>query len=89
MTPEFCPVCGAEVPESAKACPECGACEETGWSEKATEQRLGLPDDDFDYNEFIKEEFSPPPRSAKPQVGWIWWGVAVLLLLLIALGFIF
>jgi hypothetical protein len=30
MPPEFCPNCGAEVPRKAKACPECGADEETG-----------------------------------------------------------
>ena len=28
----ICPNCGAEVPVSAKACPECGSDEKTGWS---------------------------------------------------------
>ena len=45
----ICPNCGAEVPAKAKACPKCGADEHTGWSEKADAQRLGLPDDEFDY----------------------------------------
>src|ERR1041384_1119375 len=35
MTPEICPNCGAEVPRQAKACPECGSDEKTGWSEEA------------------------------------------------------
>lgn len=82
-------MCGGEVPEHAKACPECGACEETGWSEKATAQRLGLPDEDFDYDEFIQEEFSPSRRRAKPRIGWIWWVAALVLVLLLGLGFIF
>ncbi len=33
--PFLCPNCGAMVPANAKACPECGSDEETGWSEAA------------------------------------------------------
>lgn len=82
--PEICPNCGAEVPEKARACPECGSDYETGWSDRADAQRLGLPDDEFDYEAFVKEEFGGaarrrevPPRG----IGWLWWVVAVLLLL--------
>ncbi|NJK63905.1 MAG: hypothetical protein HC921_15570 [Synechococcaceae cyanobacterium SM2_3_1] len=38
-----CPNCGANVPVKAKACPECGSDEETGWSEAARYLHL-LPD---------------------------------------------
>lgn len=38
-----CPICGAEVPVKAKACPECGSDENTGWSEEAKYIHL-LPD---------------------------------------------
>lgn len=55
--PDICPNCGATVPDHAKACPECGSCEETGWSDKAYADNLGIPDDEFDYENFIKEEF--------------------------------
>jgi hypothetical protein len=34
-TPEVCPVCGENVPRGAEACPECGACHESGWKEDA------------------------------------------------------
>ena len=34
-TPEVCPVCGEDVPRNAAACPECGACHESGWQEDA------------------------------------------------------
>jgi hypothetical protein len=79
MTPEICPNCGAEVPADAKACPECGSDEQTGWSEKATSDRLDLPDDDFDYEQYIKKEFAPP--SPVPQgISWFWWLVALALL---------
>lgn len=40
-----CPVCGADVPRKAKACPECGACEKSGWSEDQYLDGLDLPED--------------------------------------------
>lgn len=57
MTPETCPNCGADVPHRAKACPECGADEQTGWSDVAHSENLGIPDDSFDYDDFVKREF--------------------------------
>ena len=33
--PPVCPVCGEDVPPDAQACPECGACHESGWKEDA------------------------------------------------------
>jgi hypothetical protein len=79
--PETCPHCGAVVPRDAAACPECGADEQTGWSERASSQRLDLPDDEFNYEEFVRHEFATPsePRIRAPGVSWLWWGVAVLL----------
>lgn len=79
MHPEVCPNCGAEIPPKAKACPVCGSDEETGWSEDAQAQGLDLPDQEFDYEEFVKEEFGqqrPVPRGTH----WFWWVVAVALL---------
>ena len=88
MAPEICPNCGAEVPFKARACPECGADEQTGWSERAAAQRLGLPDDEFDYDQFVKEEFGDKKQSApRPRIGWFWWLVAVGLLIAIAFYF--
>ena len=78
-TPDICPNCGAEVPPNAKACPECGSDEQTGWSEKAYADNLGLPDEGFDYDEFVKEEFGS--EKNKPRgIGWLWWMMALLLL---------
>ena len=76
--PETCPNCGANVPRHAIACPECGSDESTGWSEKAYAENLGLPDDEFNYDEFVKEEFGT--GRAKPRgIPWFWWVVAVAL----------
>jgi hypothetical protein len=41
-----CPHCGAQVPSSATACPECGSDNETGWSEAAAYDDLLLYDNE-------------------------------------------
>lgn len=82
VPPETCPNCGAEVPQNAKACPGCGADENTGWAEdaqQATAADLGLPEEDFDYDEFVKREFAPAlPKP--PGLHWIWWVAGLALL---------
>ena len=83
MAPEVCPNCGAELPPNARSCPECGSDDETGWSDEAHASNLGLPDDEFDYDEFTKREFggnSPVPHG----LHWWWWlvGIALLVALL-------
>ena len=75
-----CPNCGAALPQNAKACPECGADEETGWSDSAYANHLGIPDEHFDHEKFVEEEFGEKP--VKPVgLRWFWWITAVLLLL--------
>ena len=78
-SPEVCPHCGAEVPPNSQACPECGADENTGWSEEVESGNLDLPEENFDYEDFLKREFgggkNPVPRGIK----WYWWLVAVIL----------
>lgn len=81
MTPDVCPNCGAEVKRNAKVCPDCGADEKTGWSETAYASSLGLPDESFDYDEFLKEEFSS--GHARPRgIHWLWWFTAIVLIVL-------
>lgn len=85
LAPDYCPVCGAEVPSRAKACPECGADDETGWSERARSDALGIPDDSFDYQDFVEREFKgrKPKRKLQP----LWFAAALILILLFALAF--
>jgi hypothetical protein len=90
MKPDVCPHCGAIVPDDARACPECGSDEETGWSDRAQAQRLDLPDDEFDYDEFVKKELDPK-SSAAPKVkpaglGWVWWIAGILLVVALVYG---
>jgi RNA polymerase subunit RPABC4/transcription elongation factor Spt4 len=79
VPPEVCPNCGAEVPPQARACPACGADEQTGWSEAAQTSGLDLPDETFDYDDFVKREFAG--EGAKPRgIHWFWWVIAIALL---------
>jgi len=75
QAPDTCPVCGADVPSNALACPECGADERTGWSAEARAQDLGLPDESFDYDEFVARELQG--RPTRRRHGRLWWWVAV------------
>ncbi len=87
MASDVCPNCGAEVLPGAKACPECGSDEQTGWSEEARYAHLGLPDEDFDYDEFVRKEFGPEP--VKPHgIAWFWWVIALFLVILAAVVFL-
>ncbi|HEX7618060.1 MAG TPA: zinc ribbon domain-containing protein [Verrucomicrobiae bacterium] len=87
MAPDVCPNCGAEVPRNAKACPECGSDEKTGWSEKACADNLGLPDEEFDYDKFVKEEFDS--SQAKPRgIAWLWWAIALVAAILVSFSFL-
>ncbi len=79
-TPEVCPVCDQDVPRDALACPECGADHNSGWREEAEAyEALDLPDQDFDYDQFVREEFG---SSIKPAgIKTIWWLTAILIII--------
>jgi len=85
-TPESCPVCGADVPPGARACPECGADENAGWNEEsAVYDGIDLPDEEFNYDDFVKREFEGKPRLS----GRSGWNRLIGILLLLALALVF
>jgi hypothetical protein len=77
VAPEICPHCGSEVPPKAKACPGCGSDERTGWSEEARAAGLDLPDEGFDYGDFVEREFGASRRARPRGIPWFWWLVAI------------
>ncbi len=84
--PEECANCGATIPRHAKACPDCGADERTGWRETSVYDDLDLPAEAFE----DADAASPAPR-AQPTVNglaWYWWAAAVCLLLLVLSAFV-
>ena len=79
--PASCAVCGAELPRKARACPECGADERTGWREADPYDDLDLPAGDFDRERFAEEELGQRPR----RKGWVlfWWLTAIAVLIVV------
>jgi len=70
------------VPIKAKSCPGCGACEKSGWNKDASEaDGLDLPDEKFDYDKFVAEEFERPRKKKGKEL--FWWIVAVVMLVVI------
>ena len=86
QTPEVCPVCGEDVPREVRACPECGADHNSGWGDDADPyDGVNLPEHDFNYDDFVRQEFG---SQAKPAVlNTIWWIVGIALI--VALVFYF
>lgn len=96
----MCPTCGAEVKVGA-ACPGCvpkkrsrkkrvsAAPKKRSWDQDSMSDGVDIPDEDFDYDEFVQREFGNTPHK---QIGikWYWWATAVALavsiLVLLMLG---
>ena len=88
--PEECANCGAAIPRNAKACPECGADERTGWRENAESiyDGLDLPDEAF-------ADESKPGSAMRRQrersvngIPWYWWCVGVALAFILVFGWL-
>jgi hypothetical protein len=85
-TPEVCPVCGEDLPRDVLACPQCGADHNSGWREDAdTYDGLDLPEPDFKYDDFVKQEFGSQAKPAGLKT--IWWIVGIALLAALVLYF--
>jgi hypothetical protein len=85
-TPEICPVCGEDVPRNVLACPQCGADDKSGWREDADRyDGVDLPEHDFNYDEFIKQEFGSQAKPAGLKT--IWWIVGIILIVAFVLYF--
>lgn len=82
-----CPECGAPVHLNSASCRECGSRRgEQGWFRPESYDGIGLAeDDDFDYEEFVKEEFQEErPLGFLHQMTTrqrFWWLTGVLVIL--------
>lgn len=74
-----CPHCGAEIRADARFCRHCGSSDEDGWRED-----LQADVDDFDYDDYVAENFST--RREGSGAAALWRGVAIALLILFALS---
>ena len=97
----ICPGCGAELRVGVAGCPRCArptrkrrrrkvpaaGSVRRSWEQDPAQDGLGLPDDDFDYDEFVAREFGKVPHRRVP-IRWYWWVTAVgLLVLMVYTGF--
>jgi hypothetical protein len=78
--PKVCPVCDADVPPDAKACPECGACYDSGWKDNGADDEeneeidyelLDLPDSAYDEEDRRAMESRRVKRIIPPKWRWI------------------
>lgn len=80
--PEVCPVCGEGVPPKSRACPDCGACYESGWREG---QADGLDLPDWAYEDEDEKVVRPNLRRRGARDGmnplWRWVALGMVLAL--------
>jgi hypothetical protein len=89
--PGQCPACGEWVPKGQAACDECGACDRSGWQNpdtSATYDGLDLPDETFDYDDFIAREFGGQQGHVSGNQRSLWFWVGIVLVIILALGFL-
>lgn len=86
MNSQFtCSACGVEVHPNAAACSHCGASRKR--SEAGGDWEAGgldLPDEEFDYEEFVASEFKG--GGMKPKgLSTFWWVTGIILLIAFSL----
>lgn len=85
--PDVCPICGEGVPPGSLACPECGADHNSGWRENSdVYDAADWPDQDFNYDEFIRTEFGSVPKPTGMKTFW-WIAAIVFMVVLIVIYF--
>jgi hypothetical protein len=77
--PDYCPVCGEDVPPKALACPECGADYNSGWREDA--QDIDDEPEEFDYDDFVQREFGSEPKFKPANLPIGWWIAGIIALI--------
>jgi hypothetical protein len=92
VPPDECANCGAAIPRGAKACPECGADERTGWREGADSiyDGLDLPEEAFDDDESTraKSDARRGQERGVNGIAWYWWCIGVVLIFVLLLRFL-
>jgi len=76
--PSECAICGAEISPNARACPECGADEHTGWREQDPLDGLDLPDEESTaeaYARYLRTQEGYHGRRGAKRL--FWWAIAL------------
>lgn len=90
----LCPGCGDDVPIGPRGCPRCTKPPrprrrrtERPRSRDRSHDALDLPDEDFDYDDFIAREFGRVPHR-RVGIRWYWWLTAIIILILMICGLV-
>lgn len=83
LPPDTCANCGAAIPRHARACPECGADERTGWRETSIYDGLDLPDSAWE--EDATDGPARANRGLRRSPPWYWIAAAVLIFVVFTL----
>ena len=83
--PAECANCGTAIPRKARACPECGADERTGWRETSVYDSVDLPASGWSEADENRRELKSRRVNGVP---WYWWCVGTVLVVLLVLGLI-
>ena len=88
-----CPFCGGEAAVGSP-CPGCvrkqkrkrppAPKDPKPWEQDEVHDGLDLPDDGFDYDDFVAREFGHVPHR-KLGVKWYWWALGCAMLVIVAL----
>lgn len=94
----LCPGCDKEVAVGSRACPHCNpppkkrkrtkaaaGQSKPSWHQESTADGLDLPDEDFDYDDFVAREFGGTTHR-RIGIKWYWWATALILVILMILG---
>lgn len=77
----ICPYCDSEV-QVGRPCAKCerkakkSKRRKKSWEQDPSADGLDLPDDDFEYNEFVAKEFGASPHR-QTGLKWYWWALAI------------
>jgi len=96
----LCPGCDKEVRVGAPYCPHCNPPSKRrkrqeskasagkpkrSWEQGSSYDGLDLPDEDFDYDEYVAREFGRKPHR-KIGIKWYWWVTAIVVIILATLA---
>lgn len=83
-----CPSCGHSVSLNARSCGRCGARRRGDrWEEPESLDGIDLPDEDFDYDDFVRREFGEG-KTRRTFREHLWWWVALILLIAFACSYL-
>ena len=79
-----CPGCPKPKPAKRLKAAKRKAPPRRSWEQDSDYDGLDLPDEDFDYDEFVAKEFGTPHQRL--QVKWYWWILGIIMLVLFSVG---